>query len=148
MGTNHLRSAFQRALIVAQVAEDRQVLGPIVRTGWEGVAQTKTLCIACGDDLHIGQEYEKAHYERRPRWERYVHKTCPPVQGIIDDLRMGQHTDLVMHSFISRGGGTCERCNRRFATDQTVYEVRHFGALPTEGKIYQRCCKECVSVFN
>lgn len=148
MGTNHLRNAFQRALILAQVMEDERVLGPIVRTNWKGIAQTKTLCVACGDDLDVGQVYEKAHYMERPTWERYVHELCPTTQEMIDILRKGQHEDLVMHSFVGRGGGTCERCMRRFDKDQTIYEVRPFGEMPKTGKIYLRCCKECVSVFN
>lgn len=148
MGTNHLRRSFQRALIIAQVAEDARVLGPIIRTNWKGIAQAKTLCVACGDDLDVGQTYEKAYYMERPKWERYVHELCPTTQELIDILRRGQHEDLVMHSFAGRGGGQCERCLRRFGADETVYEIRPFGTLPTEGKIYQRCCKECVSVFN
>lgn len=148
MGTNHLRAAYQRALILAQLAEDHRRLGGIERTGWTGVAETKTLCVACGDDLDVGQTYEKAYFKLRPQWERYVHKTCLSPQDMIDNLRRGQHEDLVMHSFISRGGGTCDRCSRRFTKSQSVYEVRPFGSLPLEGKIYERCCKECVSVFN
>lgn len=148
MGTNHLRRAFQRALIVAQIMADEKALGPIVRSNWTGIAQTKTLCIACGDDLDVGQRYEKAHYTARPRWDRFVHELCPTPQEMIDILRKGQHEDLVMHSFAGQGGGTCERCSRRFDKYQTIYEVRPFGDLPTTGKIYQRCCKECVSVFS
>lgn len=148
MGTNHLRSAFQRALILAQVAEDQARLGTLTRTGWTGIAETKTLCVACGADLDVGQKYEKAYYAGRPRWERYVHASCPASQDLIDELRRGQHHDLVMHSFVGHGGGTCERCGARFARDQVIHEVRPLGALPLEGKIYERCCKECVSVFN
>lgn len=148
MSNPHLRTAYQRALILAQLAEDRKVLGDLVRTNWSGIAETKTLCMACGDDLNVGQAYEKAYFTNRPKWERFVHQICVTRQEVIDFLRRGQHTDLVMHSFVSRGGGTCERCERRFARDQQVFEVRPFGELSLEGKIYQRCCKECVSVYG
>lgn len=148
MSNLHLRTAYQRALILAQLAEDRKLLGELVRTNWSGIAETTTLCMACGDDLVVGQVYEKAYFTNRPKWERYVHKMCATRQDVIDFLRRGQHTDLIMHSFIGRGGGSCERCSRRFERDQQVFEVRPFGELPLEGKIYQRCCKECVSVYG
>lgn len=133
---------------MAQLAEDRKILGELIRSSWVGVAVTKTLCVACGDDLDVGQTYVKAHFTNRPKWERFVHDVCPVRQDLLDGLRRGQHTDLVMHSFIGRGGGSCERCQRRFDRDQQVFEVRPFGDLPLEGKIYQRCCKECVSVYS
>jgi ferredoxin len=148
MSTTHLRAAYQRALVLAQLAEDRKVLGDVIRTGWVGIAETKTLCVSCGDDLDVGQTYEKIYFTNRPKWERFVHETCPTRQEVIDELRRGQHTDLVMHSFICKGSGRCERCGTRFLKNQQVFEVRPFGDFPLEGKIYQRCCKECVSVYR
>lgn len=148
MGTNHLRTAFQRALILAQLAEDKRSLGMLIRTGWTGIAETTTLCVDCGTSIVEGTAWEKAHYVRRPGWTRFIHASCPPVQDTIDDLRQGQHEDLVMHNFLSRGGGSCERCSKRFEKYQVVYEVRPYGSLPLDGKIYERCCKECVSVFK
>lgn len=148
MGTNHLRRAFQKALLLAQLAEDHRVLGGLVREGWFGIAQYNTPCIACGGDLEQGQRYEKAHFVQRPLWARFVHEKCPSVQAMIDELRSGQHEDLVMHSFPAQGGGRCDKCSTRFTSGDPAYDVRPFGIIALEGKIYERRCKECVSVFN
>lgn len=149
MGSTHLRTRHQKALRLAQLFADHRDSGPLyLKSSQPFLAAYTTLCVRCGNDVQPGEEIVTAYFNRRPNVLRYVHNACPPTQLAVDELLIGQHSEVVMDTFVTQGRGRCAGCQRMFPTGEVRYRVRRPGGIPDTGEIDQYKCRECVSAFS